>query len=440
MAIIVLLGIFFVTRLYRLMALPVFLDETIYIRWLSVIKTNGDWLLPLKEYGWEPLNIWLAVLVNRFISDSLLSLRIMAVFFGLLLLLASIKIGKWKTALLVIFSPVILFYDRLGLRGDNAVVFFSALVFLGLKQRLINKKNQGVFLISLGVILGLLTKTTAAVLPITVLLSYLIFRPRLNRHDFIAAVLCLFPGLFYWLSGMLPAVFNKKDTFFGLISLNQVKNNLIESLPWFWQYLTSPVCLLAVLGLLLLISQRRSIVKILLVMWLTSFFLIIGLAKIVFPRYWLITYFFTLIFAGVGCQWLWEKLPKSLKSLTSIFIIPAVLFCWQIITQPDKAPLPEIERWQYVTGWPSGYALNDLVTYLKTDSPQILVTEDNDLIKSGLPYLWPEYPFIITQTATASAYFVSNINNQLPEGLNGRLIKEFPRPENKSALRLWQLE
>ena len=68
------------------------------------------------------------------------------------------------------------------------------------------------------------------------------------------------------------------------------------------------------------------------------------------------------------------------------------------------------------------------------------MTEDNDLIKTGLPYFWPDYPFIITHTATASAYFVSNINNQLPDNLTGRLIKEFPRPENKSALRLWQLE
>lgn len=432
--------IFILTRVYHLLILPPFIDEMIYTRWLQTIKSTGDWLLPLKEFGWEPLNIWLAILANRFISDPLLSLRITAVFFGLLLLLAAINIGNWKTGLLVIFSPAILLYDRLGLRGDNAVVFFSALVFIGLRQKLINKNNRGIYLVSLGIILGLLTKTTAAVLPISVLLSYLVFRPRLNRHDFVAAGLCFFPGLFYWLSGMLTAVVNKKDTFFGLISLSQIKNNLAEALPWFWQYLTWPVCLLAILGLLVLIWQHRPVVKILLAMWLSSFILIIGFAKIIFPRYWLIIYFLTLVVAGHGWQWLIEKLPKSFRLLTLVFIIPGILFSWQIVTQPQNAPLPAIERWQYVTGWPSGYALNDLVAYLKTAPPQILVTEDNDLVSSGLPYLWPDYPFIITQTATASAYFVSNINDQLPDGLTGRLIKEFPRPENKSALKLWQLE
>ena len=439
MVIIVLISIFFASRFFKLMAMPVFLDETLYIRWLNSIHQSGDWLLPLKEFGWEPLNIWLSVLTNRFISDPLFSLRVTAVFFGFLLLLAVINIGSWKTGLLVIFSPVILLYDRLGLRGDNAVVFFSALVFIGLKQKLINKKNQGIYLASLGIILGLLTKTTAAVLPISTLLSYLIFRPRLNRHDFIAGGLCFLPGLFYWLSGMLTEVVNKKDTFFSLISLGQIKSNLIESLPWFWQYLTWPVCLLAVLGVLVLIWRRHPEIRILLAIWLSSFILIIGFAKIVSPRYWLIIYFFTLVVAGYGWQWLIEKLPKSFRLLTLIFIIPGILFSWQIISQPEKAPLPEIERWQYVTGWPSGYGLKELVEYLKSDQPSVLVTEDNDLIKSGLPYLWPEHPFIITHTATASAYFVSNINNQLPDNLTGRLLKEFPRPGGKSSIKLFHI-
>ena len=83
----ILIGIFAFTRLTYLSQFPLFLDETIYIRWLETIKVTGDWLLPLKEFGWEPLNIWLAHLVNLFLKDSLLSLRLTAVFFGFLTLI-----------------------------------------------------------------------------------------------------------------------------------------------------------------------------------------------------------------------------------------------------------------------------------------------------------------------------------------------------------------
>ncbi|MFH1280668.1 MAG: hypothetical protein ABII08_03610, partial [Candidatus Beckwithbacteria bacterium] len=174
--------------------------------------------------------------------------------------------------------------------------------------------------------------------------------------------------------------------------------------------------------------------------WLVPLFLLIVSAKILFPRYLLPMVPFLLIYAASGFSWLKQKLPKSLRPLLIIFLLAPAWFSWQIMQNSAAAALPEIDKWQYITGWPSGYGVKELTDYLKTDTPAVLVTESDDLIKSGLPYLWPDHPFIITQTATASAYYVSNINDQLPENLTGQLLKEFPRPENKSALRLWQLK
>jgi len=219
-----------------------------------------------------------------------------------------------------------------------------------------------------------------------------------------------------------------------------IKNNLYQQLLWLYQYLTWPVVVLFFVGLFLLFKQQKKLFKLLLISLLTTFIFMALTAKILFPRYILLSFMSALIIAGYGLSQIFTQLPRILKPLTVVFLIPALILSFSLIRDLKSAQLPEIERWQYVTGWQAGYALNDLVAYLKTDAPQILVTEDNDLIKSGLLYLWPEHPFIITQTATASAYFVSNINNQLPDNLTGRLIKEFPRPENKSAIRLWQLE
>jgi hypothetical protein len=35
-----------------------------------------------------------------------------------------------------------------------------------------------------------------------------------------------------------------------------------------------------------------------------------------------------------------------------------------IIASPERTPLIAFDRWQYVTGWPSGYALTHVVAYL----------------------------------------------------------------------------
>lgn len=447
MAIIVLVSIFFASRFFKLMAMPIFLDEALYIRWLNTIHQSNDWLLPLKEFGWEPLNIWIAAVINIMVKDSLLSLRLTAVFFGFLTLICLFlvlkQILKPKIVYIILFtyliSPVILLYDRLGLRGDSAVSFCFSLALLGLVQRLIHKKPPASYLISLAIILGLLIKTTAVVIPLAVLISFIVFKSKITKTDLKALALTFSPLAFYYFTHTLSLVLNKSSVFLNT-GATMVKDNLYEQLLWLDQYLTWPVVILFFLGLFLLFKQQRALFKLLLISFVTSFFFMILTAKILFPRYLLLSFVSALIIAGYGLSQIFAQLPRLLKPLTVVFLIPALILSFSLMVDLKSAQLPEIERWQYVTGWPSGYGLTELVEYLKTNPPAVLVTEGNDLIKSGLPYLWPGYPFIITQSATASAYYVSNINDQLPENLTGRLLKEFPRPENKSALRLWQLK
>lgn len=424
--------IFILTRIYQLIVLPPFIDEMIYIRWLQTIKTTGDWLLPLKEFGWEPLGIWTASLINRMFSDPLFSLRLNSVIFSILSLFMIGKLVGRTAALFYVLSPILLFHDRLGLRGDNLVILAGLIVFFGLKQRLEAKKPSAAIWVGLGIALGLFAKTTAAALPIVVVLSYLWFKPKLKSVDFISGALSALPILFYSLTNSLGQVINKENTFVGDAL---IKNNLLQIGSWVYQYFTWPVLLLVIGGFL--VSWKN---RLLWLNWIVPLFLLAISAKILFPRYLLPIVPFLLIYATNGFNWLKQKLPKPLMPMLIIFLLIPVWLIWQIIQNPTAAALPEIDKWQYITGWPSGYGLKELVDYLKTDPPSVVMTESDDLIKTGINYYWPEHPFIITQTAAASAYYVSNINNQLPDNLTGRLIKEFPRPENKSALRLWQLE
>ena len=461
MALLLLGLVFWLTRLYQLKTLPPFVDETIYLRWIGTITADwSQWLLPLKEFGWEPLSIWVSSGLNLVLSDGLLSLRLTAAIFGFLTgLFLYLAVKTWfdrRTALFTLavvwLSPIILLHDRLGLRGDALVSLAAALTFYGLGLRLKAKKMNGVYLIAAGLIIGLMSKTSAIVLPISVALAYLYFRPKLKIHDFAAGLLTLIPAAFYYFLGFLPAVLNKGQVFSLPLSGwgSLTADNLNQMLNWTYQYITWPVLtLMALGGVWLYLKEKKKF-------WLTMFLilptwvLLVMTAKILFPRYLLPAIIFELTLAGVGLNYLREHLPKFLLPGVLIFFLPGWWFDYQLITNLSAADLPEIERWQYVTGWPSGYGLRELTDYLRFDSPQYLITENNDLVRSGVNYLWPEHSFTIvpltddgrlTQSlpASPSAYLALNIADQPPDGFSGELIKEFMRPENKSSIRLYRL-
>lgn len=399
--VLILIG-FFLMRLYHLTVMPPFLDELIYVRWLNEIRLYGNWLIPLKEFGWEPLQIWLAALVNQLVSDPLFSLRLTGAIISSASLVLIYKLAGKTAALFYLLSPIILLHDRLGLRGDNLVVLAALMVFYGLTKRL-------PIWIGLGIAVGLFSKTTAAALPIVVLVSYFWLKIKPKGIDFVAAALAAAPVIFYFFSGTLVQVLAKQETFVGGWML---KNNLLQIGQWLYQYLTWPVVLLVVVGFI--VSRKNHLLQI---NSLLPLVLLAVWAKILFPRYLLPVWPFLLIFAAIGFNWLRQALPRTLRPLLLVFWLAPAWFSGQILQDVTKAPLPEIDQWQYVTGWPSGYGVQELIDYW----------QDNR-------YSAEE---ILTDKAKNSVYAVTNINH---EGVGGELIQEFPRPGNKSSLKLWRLQ
>lgn len=397
---------FFLTRLYHLTVMPPFLDELIYVRWLGIIKQTGDWLIPLKEFGWEPLQIWLAACVNRLVVDPVLSLRLISAVVNGLSLIFIYRLAGKAAAVFYLLSPIILLHDRLGLRGDNLVVLAALMVFYGLSKRL-------PLLIGWGVAVGLLSKTTVAALPIVVVLSYLLTKLKLKRADFLAGLVAAVPIVFYFFSGTLGQVLGKQETFVGGAL---VKNNLLQIGPWLYQYLTWPMVLLVGVGVLVAHS------RLLLISALVPLLLLIVYAKILFPRYLLPVMPFLIIYAATGFNWLKQKLPRLLRPLLVVFLLAPAWFDWQILKDVTTAPLPEIDQWQLVTGWPSGYGVKELTDYLRANQLDQLLTYSPEAL--------------LTDTATSGAYMVTNIKDTAA----GELIKEFPRPGNRSSIRLWLLE
>jgi len=57
--------------------------------------------------------------------------------------------------------------------------------------------------------------------------------------------------------------------------------------------------------------------------------------------------------------------PALLVLCAGLAVIPSVQADAALIGAPARASYIPFDRWQYVTGWPSGYALMDVVTYLR---------------------------------------------------------------------------
>ena len=460
MLIYLLIIIFIFSRLANLMHFPPFMDETIYIRWLTTIKQTNHWLLPLKEFGWAPLTTWISAIISFITQNNLLSLRLTAGIFGGLSLFIAYKLSQLLfnnkittnlTLLLIILSPIVLIHDRLGLRGDSAVTFASLLLLYGLTNRLIKKKPTSAYLIGISIALGLLIKSTAWIFPIMTISAYLVFRPKLKKPDWLGGLIAGSSLLFYLLTNSLPAFLNKTNVFLTSQFTNFPKNNLIQTIIWSYEYLSLPILVLIFLGVYLTFKTHKKIFTLLTVTILPALIFDLLFAKIFFPRYLLFIVVYALFFAGFTLNYLIQKLPKYLSILLIVLIfLPNLILDTAIIQDIKTAKLPEIERWQYVEGWPSGYSLPDLVDYLKTDTPDTLIVEQNDLIKSGLPYLWSDHPMeIIVLTEdnltdfqliqNQNTYLALNILENLPDQFEGALIQKFPRPANKTSIKLYKI-
>src|SRR3989304_10275429 len=73
---------YLLTRLLNLKIIPIFTDEAIYLNWTQVALNDPAHRFISLEDGKQPLFIWLAAIIHRFIQDPLIALRLVSVFAG----------------------------------------------------------------------------------------------------------------------------------------------------------------------------------------------------------------------------------------------------------------------------------------------------------------------------------------------------------------------
>jgi hypothetical protein len=85
--------------------------------------------------------------------------------------------------------------------------------------------------------------------------------------------------------------------------------------------------------------------------------------------------------------------PTQRRLFLAAVLVPALRFDLALWTDPARAPLPALDRFQYVTGWPSGYGARDSIAFLRAEracnpAGLLLVTPGPSTTASAVRLLW----------------------------------------------------
>ncbi len=460
--------VFLLTRLASLTIIPIFADEAIYIRWAQLIW-QGRFFMPLSD-GKTPLFMWLLAPILQVINNPLLAGRLLSVLSGLATLAGvfflSQKLFNKRIAIissfLVIFSPFLLFYDRMSLVDS----LLTALIVWSIKVAYdLFKKPQLKPAIILGLLwaAALLTKP-AALLFILLTPTLLLLIPVKNWFKKIKKLIPLgaLTGIIaigiYNLQRLSSAfhMINRRSADY-LRSSSDFLNNPLEFIPatlkvffgWLVSYLSWPALVLLAITWVLALKKKSKKIAFLSILAIIPFIIQASVGKIVYPRYLLPIIPFILIILSWGLNNF-----KKIFSLLFIILIAVywLKFDYLLLTNPALAPLDNWEKTQYFYEWSAGYGLKEITDYLNNipQDQSVLVSTEGGFgtLPNGLTIFFNTSPNIYIRglgfpeekiTPAMEKALISNhqvylVFNEHRLGDYNRsrleLIAEYPRPKN----------
>jgi len=413
------------THLFKLTALPVFADESIYIRWTQLMIDDFPRyaLFPLND-GKTPLQMWLMIPFQYLFSDQLFAGRFLSVLVGLaqlgataylLVILGARKKTVWLGILCTTVLPYWFFHHRMALIDALLTLWLSISIIGWLqfakafaaeqKPVLLKQRLAYSWLILAGIAFGLalLTKLTA-LLFVPVFALYCLFPKNLSLKArfyllvqigagsaigvFMFGLLSLHPSFGQLFSRGSDFLYPWQEVFFGG-KLTQTLPNIPTYIYYFLAYLTPTVVLLSLAGLFLKPHQRTHQ----LLFWSAVLFVLpIGvLGKVVYPRYLLPAALFLTVSAALAIQTLFDTWVAQagntyrrlgvglfLLLLISNALAASMTFMTMSVFRPDETPFVEADRSQYLTEWSSGHGIKETVNFIHLQAatqPTAVATE-----------------------------------------------------------------
>ncbi len=383
---------FLFTRLYNILLLPIFTDESIYIYWAKTIATtHSHWLISLSD-GKPPLLIWMIAIFLKILPSNLYLLagRLPSVISGLLTLIAIFKLtnllfnnkkASYIAMFLYIVMPFSLFYDRMALFDSLLCAMLIWSVYFSVKTaRTFAYKDAIVWGVYLG--LAFLAKPPAGLFLIFTPLCFFLFANKekiIKNKKRLVTLLLLPTGISLTMDNLqrlsraytLMQIKNQQFQY----AIPEVLANPLLHIPgninglfgWLISYMTTPFFLICLISAVIIVFFKRKEGILLLSLWFFSIMVFAFIGRQLFPRYIL----FILPYPIIPPAYLVSLLVRRsmiivalINVMAIIILFPALTFDLFILTNPPKAAFPETDYNQYIGDHPSGYGLTQIFSFL----------------------------------------------------------------------------
>lgn len=399
---IIIIALYFLTRLQNLTAIPVFGDEAIYIRWSQIIKNEETLRFIPQTDGKQPLFMWITAVLLRFHYDPLITGRFVSVCAGFLLLLGiffttciiidffnpsrdPIKFIResirdnfyygFLSSLIYLFIPFTFFFDRIAVPDNLLSAFGVWSLFLSL---LLAKFRRFDISMLLGVTLGLawLTKSPAIYFIALSVFTFFVFNfKRINTY-YLPIISSIIAFLIYNILRLGPQfnmiALRNQDYVWGLSEIikhpfDPLTPHLHDTLAIFSQYISWPVLIFALIGLFLFFFYQKNTHLFVLLSWaLLPLIANSAMAKVFTARYILFIVPSFLILISIGLS-VFFKNNLSRIIFVLILLIPNLFWLQKISTDPFNVQLLSTES-GYLSGWTSGWGIKNSADYFKERS------------------------------------------------------------------------
>ena len=468
---ILLVAFYLITRVYNLTLIPIFTDESIYIRWAQIAKQDAAWRFISLTDGKQPLFVWLMMFTLKAFKDPLFAGRIASVLCGLGSMIGLFFLGNQlfrnkRIGLLVsflyLFYPFAFVYDRMALYDSMVGLFTVWSLFF--EVLLIQTIRLDVALL-LGMVIGgsLLTKSSG-LFNIYLLPFSLILFPWKEKNwkkfmtwvvfALIAAIEAEVIYSVLRLSPLFNMIATKNNVFIYSFSewfthpLKFLIGNLKGLINWVYIYYGLPMTIILIASIIALKNNWRE--YLLLTVWfIAPFFALALFGRVLYPRF---IFFMTLpllILIGLFFEDIYKRLNKIsyLIILLVVITLPWIYRDWQISFNPYTANIPEADKGQYYNSWPSGGGINETVIFLNDESQkgkifvgiegtfgspeyalEIYLIQNKNIELKGYWPLGKTLPSeVLDKVSTMPTYFVFNETQNIPPDWPLQLISRYQK-------------
>lgn len=386
--------LYFLTRLTNLKIIPIFTDEAIYAYWSQIALNDSAQRFISLEDGKQPLFVWLAAILQHFISDPLVASRLVSTFAGFASLVGIYLLTKElftsKVALvssfLYVILPFTLLYDRMALFDSLLTMLGIYAVLLSIKMAR-NPKLDLAILNGFAIGLATITKSSGFIFLYLLPLSLILldfrdgkYRKKISKWLQFSFITLILTQLIYNSLRLSPLFYivGRKNLEFIRSSSEVISDpfiffasNIKSMTTWIVEY--AGILLVAVFLAGVFKGLFKKNLKIIyLSMLIFAPFIAEGLFnKVLYPRFMLFYFPFFIIvtaYAAVGIIKSAGKYSKVALVALIIGLISPVIASYSLLSNPPNAKIANSDSDQYINSWPAGYGVEEVREIIHQES------------------------------------------------------------------------